>query len=86
MSFLNKKLVTLQYAGRSKTLELLKIDATRIETDIIQNVLANRDCSDQDILKKIEFPTNTKLGPEQTIDKIETAISHMLNKPFNVFH
>ena len=35
--------------------------------------------SDPDILKKIEFPTNTKLGPEQTIDKIETAISHMLN-------
>lgn len=46
MSFLNKKLVTLQYAGRSKTLELLKIDATRIETHIISMRVTEHEVED----------------------------------------
>ena len=32
------------------------------------------------ILDRVEFPTNAELGPEQTIDKIETAISGFLDR------
>ena len=33
------------------------------------------------ILDRVEFSTNSEAGPEQTIEKIEAAIQHMLDKP-----
>ncbi len=34
-----------------------------------------------EILDRVEFPTNSEFGPDQTIEKIETAIRNMLDKP-----
>ena len=34
-----------------------------------------------EVLDRIVFPTNSKLGPGQTIEKIETAIQNILDKP-----
>ncbi len=33
-----------------------------------------------EILDKIEFPTDSKVGPEQTIDKIKNAVQNILDK------
>lgn len=46
MSFLTKKQVTLQYAGRSGTLELMKIDATRVENHIMSMRVTEHEVED----------------------------------------
>ena len=34
-----------------------------------------------EILDRVEFPTDSEAGPEQTINRIETAIRNILDKP-----